>query len=103
LLVAGGAVGGYAVSRDSVVDHLERPREVVYREALAVARTLGQVTLEAPRQGVIQARIEEVNVKVTVRSLTEHVVELKIRARNKFLMPRVDVAQKVYARIKERL
>jgi hypothetical protein len=98
-----GAVGGYAVSRDSVVDHLDYPPDAIYREALTVVKQMGEITLEAPKQRMIQAKIDRVSVKVTVRPLTERTVELRIRARNQWLMPRVDVAQRVYGKIKERL
>ncbi len=103
LLVGAGAVGGYALSRDSVIDYVDNSKEAVYEEALTVAKKMGEVALEAPKQGVIQARIEQADVKITVRQLTPQTVELRVRARNKFLMPKVNVAQRVYARIKERL
>lgn len=103
LLLGAGAAGGYAVSRDSVVDHLERSREVVYRASLAVAQSMGQVTLESPKQGVVQATIDDANVRITIRQVTTNTVELRIRARNKLLMPKVEVAQRVTARIKDRL
>ena len=103
LLLGAGAAGGYAVSRDSVVDHLDSSRETVYRASLEVAQSMGLVTLESPKQGVIQATIEDANVRITVRQLTTKTVELKIRARSKLMMPKVEVAQRVYGRIKERL
>jgi hypothetical protein len=85
------------------VDHLDYPPDAVYREALTVVKQMGEITLEAPKQRMIQAKIDRVSVKVTVRPLTERTVELRIRARNQWLMPRVDVAQRVYGKIKERL
>ncbi len=103
LLVGAGAAGGYAVSRDSVVDHLDRSRDAVYRASLEVAQAMGLVTLEDGKRGVIQATVENANVRITVRQLTTKTVELKIRARSKLMMPKVEVAQRVYAGIKERL
>lgn len=98
-----GAAGGYAISADSVRNQFTLPREQVFERASAVARQLGMVTVEDDARGVIQLRVGETNVTVTVKSLTSRTVELRIKARSRFLMPRVNVAQDVYNAITERL
>ena len=102
-LVGAGALGGYAVSRDSVVDSIDRSPEEVFQASLQAARELGQVTGESRQNRLIRLRIDNVNVRITVRPMTQRTVQIKIRARNQFLMPRVAVAGEVYAKIKERL
>ena len=98
-----GAAGGYAISADSVRNQFILPREQVFERASAVARQLGMVTVEDDARGVIQLRVGETNVTVTVKSLTSRTVELRIKARSRLLMPRVNVAQDVYNAITERL
>ena len=101
LLLGAGAVGGYAVSKDSVKNHYDLPPAAVFRHALAVAKEMGEVTLEDPKNGVIKAKIMETNVTITVKPVSSRTVELKGKARN--VMPKVEAAQEVYGRIVQRL
>ena len=102
LLVGAGAAGGYAVSKDSVKNHYERSKDYVYQQSLAVAREMGRVTLDDRQQGIVKARINEVNVTITVKGLTPQTVELKVKARGA-VMPKIEVAQEVYNKINSRL
>ena len=45
----------------------------------------------------------EATVTITVKPLTRHSVELKVQARNSFLLPEIDTAQAVYNKIIEGL
>lgn len=103
VLIGAGAVGGYAVSRDSVVVNLEKSKEAVYRQSLEVAKKAGQVTVEDPRHGIIEMTTPEaVKVRIRLKQLTPRALELKVKAR-KNMLPRVDVAQDLYGKIMERL
>jgi hypothetical protein len=103
LLIGAGAVGGYAVSKDSVRNQFDLPRDRVFQESLAVAKDMGFVTLEDRARGKIEVKIQDANVKISVTQLTKKAVELKVKARNSLLMPEIDVAQAVYTKIVERL
>jgi len=103
LLVGAGAAGGYAISKDSVKNVFDLPKEHVYDQSLAVVKEMGMVTLEDPRHGLIKAEVQDVNVTITIKQLTKRTVELKVRARNHLWMPKVDVAQEIYSKIIERL
>ena len=98
-----GAAGGYAISKDSVRNQFDLPKETIYRESLAVAREMGLVTLEDPSHGRIQLRVENANVTITIKPMTQRAVELKVRARNQFLMPEIEIAQALYNKIIARL
>ena len=101
LLIGAGAVGGYAVSRDSVIANLEKSKEAVYRKSLEVANKAGQVTLEDARRGIIELTTPEaVKVRITLKQLTTRTVELRVKAR-KNMLPKVDVAQDLYGKIME--
>ena len=101
LLIGAGAVGGYAVGRDSVVANLEKSKEAVYRKSLEVASKAGQVTLEDARRGIIELTTPEaVKVRITLKQLTTRTVELRVKAR-KNMLPKVDVAQDLYGKIME--
>jgi len=64
---------------------------------------MGLVTLEDRSHGRIHVRVESANVTITVKPMTQQAVELKVRARNQFLMPEIEIAQAVYNGILERL
>ncbi|MBI3333153.1 MAG: hypothetical protein HYZ93_03590 [Candidatus Omnitrophica bacterium] len=97
-LVGAGAAGGYAASRDSVKNQFDLPKDFVFQQGLAVAKKMGQVTLEDPSRGEIRAYVNGARVTITVKPLTRSAVELKVKAR-KSLMPAVDTAQQVYNQI----
>ena len=103
LLIGAGATGGYAISRDSVTNHFDLSKSHVYGRALKVAHDMGLVKVEDESHGLIEATINEANVTITVSSVTKKTVQLKVKARNQFLMPKVSVAQDVYANIAEGL
>ena len=101
LLIGAGAVGGYAVSRDSVIANLEKSKEAIYRKSLEVANKAGQVTLEDAKRGLIELTTPEaVKVRITLKQLTTRTVELRVKAR-KNMLPKVDVAQDLYGKIME--
>lgn len=103
LLVGAGVAGGYAISKDSVRNLFDLPKDRVYHESLTVLKQMGTVELEDRVHGRLKAEVEDVNVTVTIKQVTKKTVELQVRARSEFLMPKVDVAQEVYGKIVERL
>ena len=102
-LVGAGVAGGYAISKDSVRNTFDLPKDQVFQESLAVANDMGFVKLEDPAHGEIKLKIDDTTVTINVKRLSKKTVELKVSARNQFLMPEVDVAQDVYNRIIDRL
>ena len=103
VLVGAGVAGGYAISKDSVKNNYDLPKNRVYGSGLAVLKEMGQVTSEDKKNGVLEGKIKETDVTVTVKPLTRKTVELKVKARNQIKMPAVEVAQEVYNKIDERL
>lgn len=102
-LVGAGAVGGYAISRDSVHNVFDLSRHRLYDRSLAVAQSMGLVKVEDQTHGLIAAEIQDVNVTITIKQLTKKTVELTVRGRSHFFLPNVDVAQEVYGKIVEGL
>ncbi len=102
-LVGAGAAGGYALSKDSVKNHYDRSKERVFKTSLSVLKEKGAITLKDPEKGIIKARVNEEDVAVTVKPVTQKSTELVVEARNKFMMPAIEVAQDVYDEIDLRL
>jgi hypothetical protein len=103
LLIGAGAAGGYAISKDSVQNHFDLPSATVFRTSRDVARELGLITLEDEAHGVIKATVQGANVTINVKAVTPKTVQLKVKARDDVLFPKIDVAQAVYTKILERL
>ena len=103
VLVGAGAAGGYALSKDSAKSNFDLPKDRIYKRSLDVVKEMGQVTMEDEKHGLIKASITDVNVTITVKQLTKKTVELKVKARDKFLVPKVALAQEVYTKIIEKL
>ena len=98
-----GAVGGYAVSRDSIKNDLERSPGEVYAVSHQVVRALGILLEEDEPHGFMKANVEGARVTITIKSLSPHVVELKVKARRGAILPKLDVAERVYNKIMEEL
>ena len=75
--------------------------------SVAVGREIvaaqGLITVEDARNGLLKATVEGATVTVTVKPVTKKTVELRVKARDHVLVPKVDVAQAVYTKILERL
>ena len=102
-LVGAGVAGGYAISRDSVRNQFDLSPDFVFKQSLAVVDEVGLIKTEDEKHGVIKAKVEDADVTITIRPLTKKTVELKVKARNELLMPKIGVAQDVYNRIIEKL
>ena len=103
LLVGAGAAGGYAVSKDSVKNNFDLPAGEVFRASRDVVRAAGLMTTEDESHGMLKAVVEGADVTVTVKSISKRTVELKVKARDNLLIPKIDIAQGLYTKILERL
>ena len=103
LLVGAGAAGGYAVSRDSVKNNFDLPAGEVFRASRDVMRAAGLMTTEDEGHGTLKAVVEGATVTVTVKPISKRTVELKVKARDNLLIPKIDIAQGLYTKILERL
>ena len=103
LWLGAGAVGGYAVSRDAIRNHLERSPGEVYAASRQVVRAFGVILLEDERRGFIKADVEGARMTITVTPISLHVVELKVKARKGVMFPKLDVAERVYNKIMDEL
>ena len=103
VLLGAGAAGGYAISKDSITNGFDLPPSHVYHVSREVIGELGLVTVEDERRGLMKAVVQGAKVTITVKPISEKTVELKVKARNALLFPKIDVAQTVYNQIIQRL
>ncbi|MBI4309908.1 MAG: hypothetical protein HY591_06215 [Candidatus Omnitrophica bacterium] len=98
LAIGAGAVGGYAVSRDTFEGTTAKGQDEIWEAAYRVVSIMGSPEDNDRKRGEMTARINGVNVTVTIMPVNLTTTKLRIKAR-KWIFPRIGVAQEVYAKI----
>ncbi len=100
-IVAGvGALGGYAISKDTIQGETEKTFDSVWNTSKDVLNTMGQVITENKSKGEFEADFSPSIVKVKMEELTPKVVRLRVSAR-KYMFPDISLAQKIFIKIVE--
>jgi hypothetical protein len=102
-LVAGaavGAVGGYAISKDTIQGDTDKTFNSLWSSSLKVLGIMGTVKTEDKQKGEIEADVDGSEVKITMEQLTTKTTRIRVSAR-KYLMPNISLAQKIYIKIIE--
>lgn len=103
LVVGGiGAVGGFAVTRDTIQGEYDAKFSDAWKSAQTVCSTLGVITSRDTSTGVLTATVDNAKVKVMISQLTPEAVRLKVKAR-KGIFPRMGTAEKVFVKIVQHL
>ena len=102
VLLATGAVAGYAISRDSVLLDMDQPWERVWRAAQEELRHQGLVKRENPKRGRLDGRVQETDVVIALKQLNPSTLRVVVRAR-KFLLPKAEVSQRLAFGIQRRV
>jgi hypothetical protein len=98
-VIAGvGALGGYAISKDTIQGETEKSFESLWGTSLDVLSIMGIVYTEHESKGIIEAKIGASDVKVVIEELTARTARLRVSAR-KYLLPDISLAQRLYIKI----
>lgn len=97
---AAGALGAYAISKDTIQGETDKPYEELWSAALAVARIRGVIKQEDTRKGYIELEAERSKVSISLIRLTHATTRLRIKAR-KYGFPNLELAQNIYVKILE--
>jgi hypothetical protein len=100
LVIGGfGALGGYMISPDTVEGILtDKEQDEVWDAAIDVVSIMGIITERSEPGGVIVAKIQNANVRVTIFQMSKSTVRLTVKARKNFF-PKSRIAQEVYVKI----
>ncbi|MBF0569923.1 MAG: hypothetical protein HQL18_04040 [Candidatus Omnitrophica bacterium] len=93
-----GVVGGYVVSPDTVAGQSSRSMEETYAAAKQILGIMGQIQEDNQSANGLVATISGARVTVSVAAINVSVSKLTVKARKAF-MPKIDLAQDVYAKI----
>lgn len=97
-LVGAGALGGYAISKDTIQGNTDKAFESVWQASLATVSEMGAVTGQDREQGLIIGEVHKSDVRITVEQLTERSVQLSVKCRRN-LLPNLSLAEKIFVKI----
>ncbi len=97
---AAGALGGYAISRDTIQGDTDKDYDKLWESALTVARRKGTITVEDRNKGYLEVEVDSSRVIVRFVRLTRTATRLKVSAR-KMGLPNFNLAQDIFVRILE--
>lgn len=93
-----GAVGGYAVSSDTIEGVLSYDQLDTWDATKEVVSIMGVIEEDSEESGVVIAKINGAKVTINIISLTDENTKIRIKAR-KALLPKISTAQDVYVKI----
>jgi hypothetical protein len=96
--VGAGAVGGYAVSRDTFEGVSSKGQDEIWDAANHVLSIMGEIKDSDRKGGTIIAFVTGVKVTLSVIPVSLTATKLRVKAR-KGIFPRIAIAQDVYAKI----
>jgi hypothetical protein len=103
LVVGGaGAIGGYAVSRDTFEGVSSKGQDELLASARKVIAIMGTITQDHPKDGELEGTVYGAHVTVQVIQINLTTSKLRVKAR-KTIFPRVGIAQEVYTKIMNQL
>jgi len=102
LIIGGavGALGGYAVSRDTIQGETDKPYSVLWNSAITVARIRGTIKEEDATKGYIRLEAEASRVYIKLIRITQATTRLRVSAR-KYHLPNLALAQDIFVKIME--
>lgn len=98
LAVGAGAVGGYAVSRDTFEGISAKAQDELWDATNQVLTIMGDVKDSDRKGGSMTATITGAKVTVSIIPMSLTATKLRVKAR-KSIFPRIAIAQDVYTKI----
>lgn len=97
-----GAVGGYAITRDTIQGEYDAKYDAAWKAALNACNMLGAVSNRDSTKGIVEALVDKAKIKIEIAQLTPVAIRVKVKAR-KGLFPRLGTAEKVFVKIVQQL
>ena len=95
-----GAVGGYAISKDTVEGETDKKYDSLWEAAVTVSRIRGEIKYEDKAKGYIESEAESSKVYIRLIRLTASATRLRVSAR-KYHFPNMSLAQDIFVKIME--
>jgi len=100
LIIGGavGAVGGYAISKDTIQGETDKSYDSIWEAALTVSKIRGQIKYEDNTKGYIDLEAESSKVYIRLIRLTAATTRLRVSAR-KYHFPNMSLAQDIFTKV----
>lgn len=102
LIIGGavGALGGYAVSRDTIQGDTDKSYERLWNATVSISKVRGSLKQEDSIKGLVQFDSEDGRVWIRLIRVTQSTTRLRVSAR-KHRLPNLTLAQDIFVRIME--
>lgn len=97
---AAGALGAYAVGKDTIQGDTDKSYEALWNSAVRVARARGTLKQEDASKGYIEMEDNASRVYIRLLRLTRATVRIRVSAR-KYYLPNAELAQDMFVKIME--
>jgi len=100
LIIGGavGALGGYAISKDTIQGETDKSYDSLWEAALTVSKIRGEIKYENKIKGYIELEAESSKVYVRLIRLTVATTRLRVQAR-KYHFPNMGLAQDIFTKV----
>ncbi len=103
LIVGGavGALGGYAISKDTIQGDSDKAYDNLWYAAMTIAKARGTIKQENSQRGYIDLVTDSSKVHIRLTRLTRMTTRIRISARNKYHLPNLNLAEDIFVKIVE--
>lgn len=95
-----GALGGYAISKDTVQSETDTPYDNLWNSAVQVAKVRGIVEQEDSVKGYLKVKVEVSDVQIRLVRLTRATTRMRVSAR-RYHLPNLSLAEDIFVKIME--
>jgi hypothetical protein len=100
VLIATGAIGGYAISKDTFQGETDKSYDSLWSAALNISKIRGNLKTEDSVKGYIELETESSKVYIRLVRITQATTRVRISAR-KYHLPNLTLAQDFFVKILE--
>ena len=94
-----GALGGYAISPDTVEGDSELDYDTLWDSAIEITSIMGIIHTKDYKLGTLQATVSGAAITVDISQISSNEVRMRVKAR-KNMLPNIKIAQDVFVKIK---
>ncbi|MFH1398013.1 MAG: DUF3568 family protein [Candidatus Omnitrophota bacterium] len=96
--VGAGAVGGYAMSKDTIETDLDKSYESIWNSALLISKDYGNIKYENNARGYLELEQGPLHIWIKLSRMTRATTRIRVRVR-KYHLPNMALAQEIFAKI----
>ncbi len=95
-----GALGGYAISKDTVQSDTDTPYDNLWNSAVQVAKSRGVTEQEDSVKGYLKVKVQASDVQIRLVRLTRATTRMRVSAR-RYHLPNLSLAEDIFVKIME--